>query len=80
MNDLVQQIPQLFGAALQLMAFGAGQVGWLAAKAAPYLILNVVGSVLLLIDAVGMMAWGFIILESAWLLISLFGLWQAGRK
>jgi len=27
-----------------------------------------------------MMAWGFIILESAWLLISLFGLWQAGRK
>ncbi|MBK6473770.1 MAG: hypothetical protein IPF95_03555 [Flavobacteriales bacterium] len=84
MNDLAQQIPQLIGAALQLTAFGAGQFGWLNAKAAPYLLLNILGSLLLLIDAIGMMAWGFIILEFAWLLIALVGLWRtrkiAGRS
>ncbi|MGV9013131.1 MAG: CBU_0592 family membrane protein [Flavobacteriales bacterium] len=80
MNSLADQIPQLVGALLQLTAFGAGQFGWLNAKAAPYLLLNIIGSVLLLTDAIGMTAWGFIILESAWLLIALVGFWQIVRK
>jgi len=80
MSDLAQQIPQLIGAALQLAAFGAGQFGWLSAKAAPYLLLNIAGSVLLLIDAIALEAWGFIILEFAWLVIALFGLLQASKK
>ena len=79
MNDLAQQIPQLIGAALQLTAFGAGQFGWLNARAALYLLLNILGSLLLLIDAIGMMAWGFIILEFAWLLIALVGLWRTRK-
>ncbi len=80
MNDLAQQIPQLIGAALQLAAFGAGQFGWLNGKAAPYLLLNIAGSALLLIDAIALEAWGFIILEFAWLVIALFGLLQASKK
>lgn len=74
-----QQAPQLIGAFLQLVAFGAGQRGWLNPASVRYLMLNAVGSVLLLADAVRMQAWGFTLLEAAWLMIAALGLARLSR-
>lgn len=69
-------ILQLAGALLILVPFVLVQMGRLSPAAVPYLVLNVVGSVLLGALAIHERQWGFLLLEAAWTLVSA---WSLGR-
>ena len=73
----MDQLPQLTGAALLLVAYALSQTGRIKGDSLLYLLFNALGSLLLLIDAVRAVQWGFIILEAAWFLFSLPGLFRA---
>lgn len=68
------QAVQIGGAFAILIAFASGQVGWLDQKSVPYLLLNLVGSAILGIQAGLHKQWGFLLLEAVWALISAAGL------
>jgi hypothetical protein len=65
---------QLTGSFLILVAFIGVQMGRVSTARFPYLIANVVGSLLLLVTAVVEEQWGFVLLEVAWLAVSLWSL------
>jgi hypothetical protein len=68
------QIVQIVGAAAILAAFAMSQFRVVASDAYPYIALNLVGGILLLISATWERQWGFIVLEAAWTLISAWSL------
>lgn len=68
------------GAALVLVAYAAQHFGRLSAKGAAYLTLNFVGGIFLCRVAVSTKQLGFILMEGAWVLISLGGLWRLRRR
>jgi hypothetical protein len=70
----VDQAVQIAGAVLILIAFVAAQLGALRPDAVWYLVLNLVGSVALTIDAWWGRQWGFFLLEAVWAVVSLGGL------
>ena len=76
------QIAQVAGALLILSAYAASQFGRLRADSRPYLLLNIAGSGILAVLALGGRQWGFVLLEGMWVLISLWGLAAgvAGRR
>ena len=74
MNDTIVQALSLVGAVVILAAYAAQAFKLLAAGGRLYLTLNFVGGALLCVAAVSVGQIGFIILEGAWALISLFGL------
>jgi hypothetical protein len=76
----MEQWPQLLGAALLLAGYAGVQFKRLRAESLIYMVLNVVGALLLALDAVRAQQWGFIVLESAWVCFSLPGLWRALRQ
>ncbi|MCB9170245.1 MAG: hypothetical protein H6597_04585 [Flavobacteriales bacterium] len=73
----MEQLPQLIGAGLLLLGYALSQTGRIRGDALTYLVLNALGSLLLLIDAVRALQWGFIILEAAWFLFSLPGIYRS---
>ena len=73
------QIVQVFGALLILAAFAAAQFRLLSPHSRAYLTLNLVGAAVLTVLAWRERQWGFLLLESAWTLVSLWGLAQALR-
>ena len=70
----MDQVIQLIGAILVLVAFAGVQMRRLRADSLVYLILNLVGSVILCVLAVVAGQWGFVLLEVAWGLVSAVGL------
>lgn len=68
------QTVQIAGALAILVAFASAQLGWLDQKSAAYLLLNLIGSGVLGIQAGLHKQWGFVLLESVWALISAAGL------
>jgi hypothetical protein len=78
-NDVVQAL-SLVGAALILGAFAMLQVGRLGRRDRGFNLLNLIGSTLLTVVALYDMRWGFIVLEAAWALLSLFGMLQPARE
>jgi hypothetical protein len=78
----VDQIVQVVGALLILVAFAAAQFGWLRLESVVYLTLNLVGAVILAWLAWEERQWGFLLLESVWSLVSAWGLAKAllGRE
>jgi len=76
----VLQVTQIGGAFLVLAAFALVHTGRLPVAGVVYFILNLAGSLLLLISAVADTQWGFILLETTWAAISLRGLIQAIRE
>jgi len=68
------QAIQIVGALLILLAFGTAQAGWMDARSTAYLVLNLVGSSILGVQATMHKEWGFVLLEGAWALISAAGL------
>jgi membrane-bound ClpP family serine protease len=70
----MDQVIQVVGALLILVAFVAAQLGRLDPQAWSYLILNLVGSVILTVDAYLGHEWGFLLLEGVWALVSAYGI------
>jgi hypothetical protein len=75
----MEQLPQLIGAALLLIGYGLSQIGRLDQHSLSYNLLNLLGAVLLLIDAIRAWQLGFIILEAAWVVFTLPALWRSLR-
>lgn len=65
---------QIVGALLILCAFAAAQFGAMDQHSRVYLVLNLVGSAVLAVLAWRESQWGFLLLESVWAVVSLWGL------
>lgn len=70
---------QIFGAVMVLGAYALAQFRLLDARSYPYLLLNLIGSGVLAVLALGERQWGFFLLEGVWALISFWGLWDRAR-
>jgi len=73
---------QIAGALAILAAFVAVQRHWLAPTALLALLLNTLGSGVLAVDALLEEQWGFLLLETAWFIVSVAGVvaWVARRR
>jgi len=70
----VAQLVQIVGALLILVAYAAAQFGAMDQHSRSYLVLNFVGSLILAFLAWHERQWGFLMLESVWAVVSLWGL------
>lgn len=70
---------QIVGALLILVAFAAAQFGAMDPHSRLYLVLNVLGSIVLAVLAWRERQWGFLLLETVWAAVSLWGLVQLRR-
>lgn len=70
----MDQVIQVVGAALILTAYVAAQVERLDPHSRLYLGLNLIGSIVLAVLAAIGAQWGFLLLETAWAFVSLWGL------
>ena len=75
----MDQIPQIAGAILILLAFGALQRGAMSPHSRLYLWLNFAGSAILTGVALHESDWGFFMLEVVWAAVSLWSLAQLAR-
>jgi hypothetical protein len=72
----MEQIVQVAGAVLILVAFVGAQRGVLSPHSLSYLVLNLVGSLVLAVLALLDDDWGFLLLEGVWALVSAWSLAQ----
>ena len=70
----MDQLVQVIGALLILSAFASAQFGAMDPHSRIYLVLNLIGSVVLTVLAWHESQWGFLLLESVWAAVSLWGL------
>lgn len=70
----MDQIVQIVGALLILVAYAAAQFGVMDQHSRVYLFLNLVGSAVLTALAWHERLWGFLLLETVWAVVSLWGL------
>jgi len=76
----VDQLVQIVGALLILVAFAAAQFGAMDPHSRVYLVLNFVGSLILAVLAWHERQWGFLLLETVWAIVSLWGLRVSLRR
>jgi hypothetical protein len=75
----MDQIAQIVGAVLILVAFTAAQRGSMSPHSQVYLVLNLIGSLVLTVVAAVEFDLGFLLLEVVWAVVSAWGLWQLSR-
>ncbi len=75
----MSQLVQIVGALLILSAFAAAQFGAMDPHSRIYLVLNVAGSAILAVLAWEERQWGFLLLETVWAAVSVWGLIQLRR-
>jgi hypothetical protein len=75
----MDQAVQIIGALLILVAFAGAQAGRLVPHSRLYLVLNLVGSAVLTVLAATEGQLGFLLLETVWAVVSLWGLTQVLR-
>jgi len=71
---LARQIASFVGALLILVAYAGHQMKWMDPRKTGYNVLNAVGSVILAYIAFHPFQIGFVVLEVAWTLISIYAL------
>ena len=76
----MDQVIQVVGAALILVAYVAAQMERLDPQSRLYLTLNLFGSVILAVLAASGSQWGFLMLEFAWAVVSAWGLIGLARR
>ena len=76
----MDQVVQVAGALLILLAFAAAQFGKLDVESKVYLWLNLVGSLVLAALAWHERQWGFLLLETVWAIVSAYGLIRPARS
>jgi hypothetical protein len=70
----MRQVVSFLGAMLILVAYAGQQMGWMNPRRAGYNILNAIGSVILAYIAFHPFQIGFVVLETAWVAISVYAL------
>lgn len=70
----MSQIIQVVGSLFILSGFALAQWGVLDQKSRRYLIVNLVGSAVLAVNAFYEQQWGFLLLEGVWAIVSAFSL------
>lgn len=76
----LEQTVSVVGAAFVLAGYAAQRFKLLSSEGALYLLLNFFGGLTLCLVAIDSRQLGFIVLEGAWTLISLSGLWRLWRS
>lgn len=81
----MDQVIQIVGALLILAAFTAVQFERMRPGSRLYMALNLAGSAILAVLAIGARQWGFVLLEGVWAIVSAWGLVslyssQSGKK
>ena len=74
------QVIQIVGSLMVLAAFAAAQRGLLDPRSVVYLVLNLVGSATLAVQALFLTQWGFLLLEGVWALVSAASLIALRRR
>lgn len=77
---MVEQLVQVVGALLILIAFAATQFGAMDPHSRTYLLLNFFGSLILAVLAWRERQWGFLLLESVWAAVSCWSLRSTLRR
>jgi hypothetical protein len=75
----MDQLVQVAGALLILVAYAAAQLNVMDQHSRAYLVLNLIGSAILAVLALHEELWGFLLLETAWAGVSAWGLIGALR-
>lgn len=68
------QIVQIIGSVLVLAGFALAQRGVIHSRSRSYLVVNLIGSAMLAVEAVLERQWGFLLLEGVWAVVSAAGL------
>jgi hypothetical protein len=76
----MDQVIQVIGALMILVAYGAAQAGRWATDQLAYLWLNLVGSVILAVLAATSENWGFLLLEGVWAIVTAASLIKRRRE
>ena len=66
----MDQVIQVIGALMILVAYAAAQTGRWSTDSLVYLILNLIGSVVLAVLAAASENWGFLLLEGVWAIVT----------
>ena len=75
----MHQLVQVIGALLILSGFVLAQFRLVDPQSLSYLVVNLVGSTILTVDAWREDQWGFFLLELVWAIVSALGLMQRAR-
>lgn len=78
--SLLRQAVSFIGALLILIAYAGHQLHWMDARRAGYNILNTLGSAILAYIAFRPFQLGFVVMEVAWVAISLRALMKPGAQ
>ena len=76
----MDQVIQVVGAMMILVAYAAAQTGRWSTDAPIYLWLNEVGSVILAVLAAISKNWGFLLLEGVWAIVTAWSLVKVNRR
>jgi hypothetical protein len=76
----MDQVIQVIGAVMILIAYAAAQAGRWSTDSLVYLILNLIGSAILAVLAAASENWGFLLLEGVWAIVTAASLLQRRRR